>query len=763
MKKILIIIVVAIAATIGIVVFCGPYDATRQFELAEQYFKEDKPLKAIPWLQKSAAKGHREAQFRLYQCYNKGLGIVLDDAAGFVWLKKAAQNSHPEALFDLAEVYASGKGTVADAAMAAQTYRLSAEQNNATAQYIFATCCLHGKGIPQDAGAAVQWLKKSAGQNNADAQVLLGKCLSEGNGIERDGLAARDFFEKSAAQGNAEAMYQLGKICHAAKDSGKAVEWYRKSAEAGFADAQYQLAYCHETKDGAPLSGTEILKWYRKAAEQGHTEAQYRLALRYHSQKSWTPAKKLFQQAAEQGHADAQYYWGYYQELGRHMPKDRQAAIESYQKAVAQGNAQAQYRLGVLKEEDKDVTGAADCYRKAALQGIPEAQYKIACFHDHGIGVIRNDKEAVQWYRKAADNDIFEAQCRLWELFNQKRAELSPEQAAQYLLSAVTGQIGKSQPETESEIFRQACFNLGYCYYLGIGLEKNTATAVKYFQQSQTPEARLNMGLIAYQGENGETNVRSALNWFREAAKDGLDIASLDWSKFPFDTARSYKKEDNADLLKYLEQQRNIQTSRDQWIRSGQKAKPPATLYLSELRNAAKQGNSTAQLLLALSYECGDGMPVDDALATDWLEKSAEQGHAVAGKIIPVFTRNQQKKRQASIPHASDVITLIHQCLIREPNIQPTINKLYSVSVLRQTKGTEKITYDDIALSLAGVEIQAEKDLYSCGFQLHYPFHDILGTIKIRRVKNGLTGWLESVIMMKRPVKIEGRISTIER
>ena len=71
-EKNFITLIVVIAAIIGIILFCDPYDASKQFELAEKYLKEEKPQKAIPWLQKSARKGKREAQYRLHQCYQQG-------------------------------------------------------------------------------------------------------------------------------------------------------------------------------------------------------------------------------------------------------------------------------------------------------------------------------------------------------------------------------------------------------------------------------------------------------------------------------------------------------------------------------------------------------------------------------------------------------------------------------------------------------------------------------------------------------------------
>ena len=51
---------------------------------------------------------------------------------------------------------------------------------------------------------------------------------------------------------------------------------------------------------------------------------------------------------------------------------------------------------------------------------------------------------------------------------------------------------------------------------------------------------------------------------------------------------------------------------------------------LREWRPLAEQGDASAQFYLGLSYENGDGVPRDYAIARQWYEKSAAQGDAKA-------------------------------------------------------------------------------------------------------------------------------------
>ena len=64
---------------------------------------------------------------------------------------------------------------------------------------------------------------------------------------------------------------------------------------------------------------------------------------------------------------------------------------------------------GVKKDEEKarklcsQVVVAA---KATAEKGSVQAQHLLGLMHDHGLGVAKNDKEAVRWYRKAAEQGL---------------------------------------------------------------------------------------------------------------------------------------------------------------------------------------------------------------------------------------------------------------------------------------------------------------------------------------------------------------------
>ena len=73
-----------------------------------------------------------------------------------------------------------------------------------------------------------------------------------------------------------------------------------------------------------------------------------------------------------------------------------------------------QYNLGAMYANGRGVMPndkeAVEWYRLAAEQGHAKAQYNLGYMYANGRGVIQDDKEAVKWYRLAAEQGNAEAQ-----------------------------------------------------------------------------------------------------------------------------------------------------------------------------------------------------------------------------------------------------------------------------------------------------------------------------------------------------------------
>ena len=68
---------------------------------------------------------------------------------------------------------------------------------------------------------------------------------------------------------------------------------------------------------------------------------------------------------------------------------------------------------GVLKDEAE----AVRWYRLAADQGDADAQLNLGVMYDNGRGVLKDEAEAVRWYRLAADQGDAAAQFNLGNMY----------------------------------------------------------------------------------------------------------------------------------------------------------------------------------------------------------------------------------------------------------------------------------------------------------------------------------------------------------
>jgi len=79
---------------------------------------------------------------------------------------------------------------------------------------------------------------------------------------------------------------------------------------------------------------------------------------------------------------------------------------------------------------------AAKWYHSAA-ESEPKAQFSLGLCYAKGLGVARDDKEAVKWFKAAADAG-----------------------------------------------YERALYNLGYCYEMGTGVDRDTDLALEFYQKA---------------------------------------------------------------------------------------------------------------------------------------------------------------------------------------------------------------------------------------------------------------------------------------
>lgn len=134
------------------------------------------------------------------------------------------------------------------------------------------------------------------------------------------------------------------------------------------------------------------------------------------------------------------------QETATPKNTDLTTATTALIKKAIEGDASAQWRLGFMYANEigvvKDEVEAVKWYRKGADQGDAMAQLFLGRMYENGNGVVKDEVEAVKWYRKAADQGDARAQVFLGYMYENGKGTVKDEVTAYkwYLLAGAQGE-----------------------------------------------------------------------------------------------------------------------------------------------------------------------------------------------------------------------------------------------------------------------------------------------------------------------------------
>jgi hypothetical protein len=158
---------------------------------------------------------------------------------------------------------------------------------------------------------------------------------------------------------------------------------------------------------------------------------------------------------------------------------------------------------------------------------------------------------------------------------------------------------------------------LGHMYMFGMGVPKEDAEAMKWYQkaaQQGNASAQLSLGVMYATGQGVPRNYAEAVKWVQKAAEQGNPYAQ-------FTLGGMYERGDGVpqDVAKAVE------------------------LY----RMAAEQGDDDAQFRLGIIYEGGRGVPKDLSAAAEWFRKAADRGHIEAGAGLREVLSEMDREKNA--------------------------------------------------------------------------------------------------------------------
>lgn len=332
---------------------------------------------------------------------------------------------------------------------------------------------------------------------------------------------------------------------------------------------------------------------------------------------------------------------------------------------------------------------AAKLYVVLAKQGEVSAQTNLGWMFNNGKGVTKDIKEAIKWYRLAADQGNPIAQNSLGSVYLD---DVQDKQEAMkwYLRSAAQGntdaQKNLERMNNVGESFSKDKHQAAVWYKILAVLVAlvSIAFAVKIIKRKKKSLPLVIEGdenSIAMSGSESiaetdanvaveeralKSRVANVIRWFnpRMVVGYGLGLVVLVWLSYPYIYIK-YVEHVAADAAAKAEvnKQRAIafQTADNAFNKANyelaaklyatlaEQGDAPAQAALGWMFNngkgvpknineaikwyqlAADQDESTAQNNLGLVYEEGEGIPRDYKLALEWYRKSADQGNALAG------------------------------------------------------------------------------------------------------------------------------------
>lgn len=216
----------------------------------------------------------------------------------------------------------------------------------------------------------------------------------------------------------------------------------------------------------------------------------------------------------------------------RKPKKQTTAPAKKTPKKRPQVSAQDLYCKGDEAYNRQDYVEAAKLWRRAADMDYPWAIYRLATMYEKGLGVARNESEAIRLYEKALDNGIAQAKTDLNRLRHIEE-KLTPTQS----YAKGVGLCNEGEYTEGAKWLRKAAEegvaaaqnHLGTLYRDGKGVAPDNAEAVEWFSKAAEQGdswALYNLGQMYENGQGVGKDLRKAAELYQRAANRGNTLAS---------------------------------------------------------------------------------------------------------------------------------------------------------------------------------------------------------------------------------------------
>jgi TPR repeat protein/very-short-patch-repair endonuclease len=219
----------------------------------------------------------------------------------------------------------------------------------------------------------------------------------------------------------------------------------------------------------------------------------------------------------------AQFYW---HGFGLIKP-DKAKAIKWYEAAAEQHLGKSEYNLGTIYYEGKlsrkDPKKAFEFFERAAKHGCPQAMQNCGYFYETGLGgVTKSPKKAKEMYEKAASFNIHQALFSL--ALGHRDGTLNMKQDLEAYREKLIYAAKAGSPDAYINL-GMAYLKYGYFKEQAGGADKAKNLAYRFFKKGdelyKDPSAQYNLGLCYFHGIGTKKCKQIAINYFKRAADGG--------------------------------------------------------------------------------------------------------------------------------------------------------------------------------------------------------------------------------------------------
>lgn len=324
----------------------------------------------------------------------------------------------------------------------------------------------------------------------------------------------------------------------------KALDYYRNEeyrmsfplfkylAECGFEKSFGYLGLAYELGEGVSPDENLMKRYYDKAMESGFFWCAYRLGSYHYSNKNYEDAMNNFIKCGANENpfrSDALYLAGKMHENGEGTEKSVTQAVMCYKRSVQYATQLecdarlALMRMGEPIEREEEFVDAT----KTMLMGLtPQEMYKTGEEYELGMN-SRNVSltNAYAFYKAAADKGYTKAISKMGEIYVSKFYPFNDKKKSDKYYSKA---IKNYKKDVKSD--GNACYELGYMYHNGYGIEKNLEQA-KYYYKSGALLGDINaawrIGLIY----KDEMEYAEAFKFLFKSAEGGQGMAMYELAK----------------------------------------------------------------------------------------------------------------------------------------------------------------------------------------------------------------------------------------